>query len=218
MRELLSDPRNLTVFVQLLSAIFSLIYYNKYKKVPILKFFPFLLWYILFNEVLGFYIRHYVSDHNAIIYNVYYGINFTYLLLLYRRHLSNKTSKHLVSGFLILYAIAYIVESCFKNYLIEFQTAAYILASICLIVTIILYFVEVLNSNKILAIKKNLLFWISVGLLLYYAGYTPYRIIRNFYTDLEKSSVIIAVMVTLTIIMNTCYIIGFTCSQKKEQY
>ncbi|GAA0716932.1 hypothetical protein GCM10009430_13160 [Aquimarina litoralis] len=218
MGELLSDPRNLAVFIQLLSAIFSLIYYDKYKKVPVLKLFPFLLWYILFNEVLGFCIRQYISDHNAIIYNVYYGINFTYLLILYRRYLTNKKSKHLVLGFLILYLLAYVLEGFFKNYIKEFQTTAYIIASLCLIITIILYFVEILNSNKILAIKKNLLFWISVGLLIYYAGYTPYRIIRNIYTELDKSSAIIAVMITLTVIMNTCYIIGFIWSQKKEQY
>jgi len=217
-KEFLSDTRNLALFIELLSAIFSLKYYYKYKRVPVLKFFTILLWYIFLNELLGLYIRTFITDHNAIIYNIYFGINFIYFFILFRKYLSKSKFKSIVLTFLVIYIIAYILEGIFKNYLIEFQTFAYILAALMLIVTIIFYFIEILNSDKVLVIKKNLLFWISVGLLLYYVGYIPYRIIRNFYTELEKSSVIIAVNVTLTIIMNTCFIIGFIWSDKKQQY
>lgn len=217
-RDFFSDVRNLAIFIELLSAVFSIVYYYKYKKVPILKFFPIILWYVFLNELLGFYIRIYISDHNAIIYNVYYGIFFTYLFILFRKYLKRKKFKSVVTAFLIVYFFTFFIEGFFKNYLIEFQTIAYVLAAVQLIIIIILYFIEILESDKVLVVGKNLLFWISVGLLLFYVGYVPYRIIRNFYTELTHSSLLIAVNVTLTVIMNVCYIIGFIWSDRKQLY
>ena len=52
----------------------------------------------------------------------------------------------------------------FENYYKEIQTIPYLIASIFLISSIIFYFLEILNTDKILYVHKNLLFWISIGL------------------------------------------------------
>ena len=100
----------------------------------------------------------------------------------------------------------------------EYQRLPYIAAAIFLIVTIFLFFMELLHSEKVLNAKRNLLFWISVGLLIYYVGNLPFRILRNYYIHLANATVLFLVNFVLTVIMNTCFIIGFIWSDRKQQY
>ncbi len=213
--EFLQLLRKTGLIIEFLSALFSVIYFYKVKKAPVLKYFTILLWYVFLNDLLGLYIREKISDYNAIIYNIYYGINFVYLFILYRQNIKGRKSKSIVILFLSIYVFVYIINGFFENYLIQFQSIPYIIAAFFLIITIIIYFIETLNSDRILHIKKRLLFWISVGLLLYYMGNLPFRIVRNYYTELSSSTAMILVNFSLTIVMNVCFIIGFIVSNKK---
>ncbi|WP_165605831.1 hypothetical protein [Flavivirga aquatica] len=80
------------------------------------------------------------------------------------------------------------------------------------------YFTEILNTNKVLYVDKNLLFWISIGLLLYHIGKIPTRIMRNYYEEIPNFENIFIAESILSIIMNICFIIGFICSEKDKQY
>lgn len=205
------------VGIEVLTAIIGTIYYNKYKKKRFLKYFIFLLWYIVINELAGIYMR---SDFgvNTIIYNVYNVINFTYILMLYRSYLTEKKSKKIALTLCITYLIIFIINGFYENYFIKFQSIPYIVAAFAVIITISLYFREILNSEKVLNAKRNLLFWISVGLLIYFVGNIPFRILRNYYNELTDATILFLVNFTLTVIMNICFIIGFIWSKKKQQY
>ncbi len=215
--EFLINLLNIGTFIQFLTALTSTLYLKKYNN-TILKYFSILLWYTFINEFVGILIIDYYSRFNAIIYNIYHVINFSYLLLLYRNYLTNKKYKKITLTFCIIYLIAFIINGFFENYIIEFNRFPYIIAALFLVVTIIFYFIEILNSEKVLNTKRNLLFWISVGLLLYFVGNLPFRILRNYYEDLADATVISLVNFTLTIVMNSCFIIGFIWSNKKQRY
>ncbi|WP_025741074.1 hypothetical protein [Aquimarina pacifica] len=206
------------VGLEVITAIIGTIYYNKYKNVPVLKYFIFLLWYVVFNELIGLYIRLYGSGYNALIINVYNLINFSYILYLFQSYLSSKKSKKIVLILCVTYLISFIINGFYENYLIEFQSVPYIIAAFFVVITILLYFREILNSEKVLYTKKNLLFWIGVGLLLYFIGNIPFRIIRNYYEYLSDATTLFLVNFTLAIIMNACFIIGFIWSDKKQLY
>ena len=206
------------VGVEVIAAIIGSIYFYKYKNVFLLKYFVLLLWYIVLNEFIGLYIRLYHDASNAIAINIYNVINFTYILLLYKNYLVSKKSKKLVLTMLITYLISFIVNGFFENYLYQFQSIPYIIASLFIIITILLYFREILNSEKVLYTNKNLLFWIGIGLLLYFVGNIPFRILRNYYEYLTDATILFLINFTLTIVMNTCFIIGFIWSDKKQLY
>ncbi|WP_438710368.1 hypothetical protein ACSTS3_15305 [Aquimarina muelleri] len=216
-RELIITLVYFGILIELISAIIGSIFYYKYKT-TFLKFFAFLLWYTALNEISGILIREYISKYNAIIYNIYYCINFTYLLLIYRHYINNIKYRKLIFAFILIYYIVLIINSFFENYLIEFQSVPYIMAATFIITSISIYFVEILNTEKVLYVKKNLLFWISVGLLLFYIGNIPFRILRNYYEDLTDAKILVLLNVILAVIMNACYIIGFIWSDKKRQY
>ncbi|WP_147405016.1 hypothetical protein [Aquimarina sp. AD10] len=108
-----------------------------------------------------------------------------------------------------MYLLIFIINGFFENYLIQSQIIPYILAALFLVTTIALYFIDIINSNTVLHVKSSLLFWISVGLLLYYISNLPFRIIRNYYTELADSSTMILVGFISTVVMNTCFCIGY---------
>jgi len=120
--------------------------------------------------------------------------------------------------FIALYLISLIINGFYEDYLIQFQTVPYIVAAGFMIITITLYFTELLNSVKVLNTYKNLLFWISIGLLIFFVGNIPFRIVRNYYADQTDITILFLINITLTIIMNLCFIIGFIWSDKKQLY
>jgi len=205
-------------FIELLTALIASIYINKYKNTA-LKYFILVLWYTVINEFVGiFYLRDNFDFNNAIIYNIYNILNFSYIYFLYAYYLNNKTNKKIALLFGILYILILIINGFFENYLIHFQRFPYIIAAFFVVIIIILYFREILNSEKVLHVKKNLFFWVSIGWLIYFVGNIPFRIVRNYYENLADASAIFLVNFTLTMIMNICFIIGFIWSEKKQHY
>lgn len=202
---------------EVLAAIIGTIFYFKYKNTRFLKYFIFFIWYVAINELVGLYIKL-DGGVNAIIHNVYNAVNFTFFLLLYRHYLKNNKNKKLALYFCLFYLIAFISNGFFENYMLEYQRLPYILGALFLVITILLYFFEILNSEQVLHAKKNLLIWISFGLLIYFVGNLPFRILRNYYAELTDATVLFLVNITLTVVMNTCFILGFIWSDKKQQY
>ncbi|WP_146052846.1 hypothetical protein [Aquimarina sp. I32.4] len=202
------------VGLEVLTAIVATIYYNKYRNTHILKYIIFLIWYVALNEIIGLYIRSKNWD-TALPMNIYNVVNFTFILILYRSYLNEKKSKKIALVFCIIYLIAFIINGFYENYYIKFQSIPYIIAAFAVIITISLYFREILNSEEVLNAKRNLLFWISVGLLIYFVGNIPFRILRNYYIELTDATIYFLVNFTLTVILNICFIIGFIWSKKK---
>ncbi len=216
--------RSSAIAAECLAAVLGIVFFYKYKN-TILKYFLFYLIYIVFIENFGIYLYSYLSknplgdiDNNSIVYNIYNIVSFSYFLLLYRYFITNKSHKKWIYSFFIIYLVTVFINAFFENYLKEPQTIPYIVASILLIITIVFYFIELLNSRKVLHVKHNLLFWIAVGLLIYYIGNIPFRIVRGYYAHLADISILFLINISLTIVMNLCFIIGFIWSNKKQLY
>ncbi len=199
-------------YFELTTAIVGTLYLHKYKK-TFLKYFLFTLWFIVIIEFFGKWYRMNIGN-NHIVYNVYNFINFSFLLILYLTYLKKKIHKKWVTYFLIFYIVSFFLNSIIQNYMTQIQVAPFIVGALCIIITIIFYFSEILNSNQVLYISKNLLFWISVGLLLYFVGKIPTRIVKNYWTGMNGYGYISITEFILSIIMNIFFITGFVCSEK----
>jgi len=82
---------------------------------------------------------------------------------------------------------------------------------------IIRYYSEFLKTEKIHDVSRDLLFWISIGFLIYYIGKTPFRVVRDYYANQNNRSILFILNVLLTIIMNSCFIVGFISNKKNEE-
>jgi hypothetical protein len=82
-----------------------------------------------------------------------------------------------------------------------------------LIVTIGLFLVEILNTEKVLYFKRYLMFWISVGLFVFYTGIIPFVLSLNLLPALLSSDSLAINFFTLNVVMYTCFTIGFILSR-----
>jgi hypothetical protein len=207
--------KDLTLYVEIIAAIIGSIYFYKYKN-SYLKYFLVFLWYIVFNEIYGKYIADVLDGNNFGLYNIYMVINLLFLLSIYWNKLKKSSNKKLIVLFAISFITVCIVNYPFQDYTIDFAALPFIVGSSLLIFAIILYFIEILNSEKVLYTTRDLLFWISFGILLFNVGAIPCIVARTYYFETFHLNFgfLNTLYLSLIFILNICYIIGFICSHK----
>lgn len=214
--DLISLLQNLTLYLETITAIFASVFYYKYRE-SYLKYFLLFSWYTVINECLGKFILQVLELNNHIIYNVYLLIFFTYFLSVYSHFLLKKKFKICVKYFIIIYLITFIIGMFYENYFTQFQLRSYIIGSSVLIVSIIFYFIEILNSEKVLYVKQDLLVWISVGLLMFNIVTIPYIVTSNIFGDKVANFNYLNLLFNCTIIfLYLSYTLGFVLSNKIE--
>jgi len=213
-------------YTELVSATVGTIYLYKYQNTH-LKYFIILLWYITISEFLGWYVIEYnVSSliyidengwkYNSWIYNLLRFVTFNTLFFIYYKSLISKTFQKWIKIFAIIYFIIVIINWSFiQNFINEKSEFPRIVGSILLIVTIIFYFIELLKSEKIIIFHKLLLFWISVGLLLFYAGTIPFILKYNGYALIPGIHKLFLIVYILAILMYLIFTFGFIWSKKE---
>ncbi len=195
----------------------SLFYYPRYKHTS-LRYFPIILAYTFFNGVLAKIVFDY-QGNNAMVYNIYNIIFFLFFYYVFWSHLKRSINKKTVLFCAVLFLLASVINPFYEDFFITSQLYAYILGAVLLIVCIIMYYIELLNTPKILSIRADLLFWISAGLLLFYVGYVPIKITRGFFARLSADTFVNLrrVHLLLILVMYGCFIIGFIWTRKKSQ-
>ena len=217
---LISD---IVIYSELLSAIVGSIYYYKYKH-TVLKYFLFLLWYISITELVGWYGS--VNDtfgfhkdgvvYRTWLYNLLRVITLSSLFYIYFKYLKNNLFKKWVKLFIIIYASLSIFNwILWQNFLFERSEAPRIVGTVFLIITILFYFIELLRSEKIIVFHRMLLFWISVGLLLFYSGTVPFVLKWNGYMLIPGIHKLFLIVYVLAIIMYLTFTFGFIWSKKE---
>ncbi|WP_281766094.1 hypothetical protein [Neptunitalea lumnitzerae] len=204
-------------YIELATAIVALFHYYKYKG-TFITYFVTLLCVTVVIEFTGLYMKVMGYTSNFILYNIYHLINFTVLLLLFKNCIKNTSYQKIVIGLLVIFLIIYSINMLVENYFNQLITFPFICGSTFVIMAIILYYLELLSTNKVLYVKRNLVFWVSVGLLLYFAGKIPMRIVRNYWFEIVDYQIIFFTESLLSIIMNLFFLIAFIWSEKRYLY
>lgn len=197
---------------QVLAALFSIFFYKRFL-VRGIQFFPWLLSLIVLAEFIGR--LTYSFEYNVVVYNCLNIFLFTYLFYLYFNELKNPLRKTTVKILAFVFLLTSIVNLFIENFIFQPLIWNSLFGGFALIVCIVLYFIEFLNSSKVIHAKSDLLFWISTGYLLYYVGYIPIRIVRiAIANSLQNYSSLAIVHMLLNIILYGCLIIGILCSKR----
>ena len=214
------------IYFELLAAITGTIFFYKYKH-TYLKYFLYLLWFITFSEFFATYIsNHQVKtflyfdkkdiSYNHWIYNILDSVSFLVYYYIFYKATITKKFKFWIKNFAGTYIIFSIVNWIFiQNFLSEMQSYLFIIGAIFLIISILFYFIELLKSEKVLIFHKNILFWISTGLLLYYAGNIPFAAESNGYALIPGIHKLFLIVSILSIIMYLIFTFGFIWSKKE---
>ena len=216
--------QNFVKYSVLISAFAGTIYFHKYKKTSI-KYLMYLLWYITLTEFLGAFLLEkevlIYRDENGIMYNLWLFnlleiFTFCTLLFVYFKSLSSTKHKIWIKVFIVAYIILSVINwTLLQNFLTEWSELPYIFGSIVLIISIIFYFIELLGSERIIIFHRLLLFWISIGLLLFYTGAIPFSVKINGYALIPGIHKLFLIMYILAITMYLTFTFGFIWSRKE---
>lgn len=200
--------------------LLALFRYSKFFDTP-LKYLPILLMYTFLTELLGTIIKSntdlnplisgFYSNYTLVFYNTYNFIFFLYFFYIFWSFISSEKYRKNIVILSISFIIISLINPFFQNYILKSQFYAYSYGGLVLIYCIILYLKE---NNKILRskfAKQSLLFWISIGLLIFYAGYIPIKTYYSFssFENKELFYNLRRIHLSLICIMYSCFIYGF---------
>ncbi len=190
-----------------------------------LKYFPMLVMYTFFTELLGYFIMYnddfqFFSDgryrlNNVIIYNLYQLVFFIFFFQVYRRTLKNNLTKKWVYYLSLLCIATYTTNAILVNPLIKQLTYAHIIGSLMLVLTIFFYLKEKKLETNSPSLKHNLMFWVSIGLLAFYITFPIIMTLYKFKLNVGFLIYLRPALVTSIAVMYGFIIFGLLIGQRK---
>jgi hypothetical protein len=202
--------------------LFSLYKYPLYKNTP-LRFLPIILFLTAITEFMGYFINegYFIGmkypETNYVIYNLYYLIHFSFFYYVFMKMINNRRFKTYIKIGVGIFWLFFLEEVVFTGISIDSFAKAYIAGAGILVLCIILYFISILQSSLVLVVKTDLLFWVSVGLFLFYVGYIPIKIIKTwFYKPDSFFEILLVIQFSLIIVMYLCFMLGLLWMKKRS--
>ena len=170
------------------------------------------IWYTFLSELVAIlFINNGIST--SIIYNCYSIVSSIFYLLFFRSIMKNVRTNKLILGMVIVFIVSVIFNSFLQQDVIQtLQTNVFILGFLLVAIVIILYFIEILNSDKIMILNKLPMFWISIGILLFNICIIPVMIIAKL---IGWSGAYHYILLGVNIIMYSCFSYAFILSKKE---
>ncbi|WP_318342789.1 hypothetical protein [Flagellimonas baculiformis] len=181
--------------------------------------------YTFFTELLGVLIKfnnnfQFFSDerfawHNVIIYNIYQLVFFLFFFEVYRKITKNQLLKKWISYGSILSVLIYLVNAILYNPLHNQLTHAHIIVSLMLIVVLAMYFKEKHAEESPYSQKHNLLFWVSVGLMVFYTLFPVILTLFKLKLNITVHIYLRPILLGSIVFMYSCFIIGLLVGKRK---
>ncbi len=213
----------ITIFFELLAAVSGSYYFWKVKD-PKLRIFVHYLWLTVVVEIIGGYsylmlnnydhewfiaLKNSVFCRNIWLYNIYAYLAIGFISIFYYNLITGFKAKITVlstfaifSSFAILY---YTLTDAFFTMTLPYHFSIG-LAIICLYV--LLYFLQLIKSDRILDFYKLPSFYISICLLLWYLCVIPLFIFDGYFKSINSEFGRFRIL--LLLIINICTYSGFT--------
>lgn len=184
-----------------------------------------LIIYTFFTELLGYFIKfssefQFFSDErfarqNVIIYNVYQLVFFLFFFEVYRKITKNPVLKKWLFYGNVLCVLIYLVNAIVYDPLHHQLTYAHIIVSLMFIGVLIMYFKEKHAEESPYSQKYNLLFWVSVGLLVFYTLFPVILTMFRLKLSISVHIYLRPLLLGSIVFMYTCFIIGLLIGKRK---
>lgn len=168
--------------LELLACITGCIYWKKIRH-SYWKWFPVYLGVIVAIELSAKYIREVLNNVNlnSRIY-LFLGIplQFLFFFWLFWKYYRNSKAGRWPLAAAGLYIVCWITDIiAYSKEQVRFFSFSYTAGNILLLILIITFFVRLVQTDEVLAFKSNMMFWVCLGLLLFYLGTFPFYGLRN---------------------------------------
>lgn len=201
--------------------------YPRYFDTP-LRYFPILLAYTFLNEVLGTLVQHYdeisilvvefFRNNNWLIFNIYNAIFFMYFFYVFWKYIGNKIYKKFVLIAGVIFLVSAIINLNYQNFLYEPQLYAYIIGGVLIICSALVYFIDLRTTYDSWFLKRDLLSWTSLGIIIFYTGYIPIKIIRYYsaHEGFTLPAYVRRIHLFLILLMYGCIAIGLMRMRRRR--
>jgi hypothetical protein len=168
--------------MEALSAVTGLLYIGKLKG-TYWAIFPIYLLTIAVFEIFSEVVYALTKD-NGVTANLYFffgiPIQFLFFIWLFYRYFTNRKNKLVCLFSFAIYTAAWIVDlAYFRNKQFWFSSLSYGIGNIMLLVLLVVFFITFVRSPDLIRYRKVMMFWVALGLLLFYLGTLPYYGIFN---------------------------------------
>lgn len=222
-------------FFEIVTAIIGTIYITKYREDKISRYFVYFLWFTaLFDTFFGwfpsliinwdklFFLKGTFLYENHWAYNSYDIISFSFYLLFFLNFIESAKVKKIGLYLIISFIVTSLLNLIFSD--VFFKSPALfslIIGTLLLLVFIVYFYFQVLQSDKILDFYKILVFYVSVGALVFHVLVNPIFIYGEYYSKESPNfhEIYRSILTFANIFMYTCYIMGFmVCYKKNKSY
>ncbi|MEM7086783.1 MAG: hypothetical protein AAF489_11405 [Bacteroidota bacterium] len=209
-----------TAYLFVLTAIIGILRFKKFKSFPIRCFIIYFA-YFAFNDFLSLaYGRRWSPNgYNSILYNISYIITFATLLYVFYVYIENKLFRYFIKLMTVLYVLLVGMDLWILkiDYFAGYQIWPYIVGGATIIVCTLFYFYETMNSEKLIALERQLIFWIAIGYFFYFLAKVPSVINKNIYVVDSNSQYLSTINNIMTTVLCISLIIGFIWSHPQDQ-
>lgn len=228
----MQDFRYLAYLLEGVAAVSGLYYYKKNGADNAAGFFAYFLLVTFLVETIGWIPAiiyrwenlHFLKDgfwyRNYWLHNPFLIITFLVYGYYLKTQLINKKAKQFVIMALMIYFLICSTNLLFSGVFFEsFSAVSYVSGSLMLLAIIFYYYLEILQSQKILNFQKDPGFYISVVAFIYYLSCTPLFIYSKYFNTLSPGFIELNtwVIVGMNIFMYSSYSLVFFLLAKTEK-
>ena len=199
--------------------------YPRYFDTP-LRYLPILLMYTFLNELLGSFIinnneislifKEVYYNNNWLIFNIYNIVFFGYFYYVYYSYISNTKNRNFIKLGAVAFLSSCLVNIFFVSFTTKPQLTAYIIGAIVLLSCIFFYWNNLKKQYGVWFLTRDLLSWLSLGMLIFYLGYVPIKIARNYPSLYDFGTLLREIHLILIIMMNGCFAFGFILMRRRK--
>ncbi len=214
--------RNYFFIYVLLVGTFGLFYTRKQPE-SYWKTFPWFLIIVGLQDGIGLFINRHLSENYPKLNYYYYQLLVIPFQVIYYFWLINR---NIVSGKRVYYigTAVFIISVILEGFALVklegyfFNSFSYMVANILMLAHILRYFYQLSKNDRILLFYRERMFWVSLGLLIFWLGALPLFGIFN-YLVLNYPKVFAIyfnVILIFNFIMYTCFLVSFIWAVREK--
>lgn len=201
---------------EILACIAGMLHWEKIKN-TYWKWFLVYLIVIAVVEVYGIYFGS--LRNNTILYN-YFAIPLQFLFFFWLFSKGNNSKNRQLWPIIpsSIYLACWVIEYLFLRQRVTwFDSFSYTMGNVLLVILLINYLLRFINSDEILNYKSNMMFWVAVGIAIFYLGTLPFFALRNtlYYQFRDVFTVYNYVQLILGCLMYLVFALSFVWGKPK---
>ncbi len=178
---MIEQVKILLYIMEAVACFTAFMYIRKLRQTPWIYFAVYLASIVVCEVVGNMLTRNNMRAANYHFYGYFVvPLEFLFFFWLFYKTYTGKKYKWLPMACTVLYIISWLLDNLWLNrYEFSFQSVSYTVGNLLLLLLILRYFIQLVTSEAILNFKRDMLFWISAGLLIFYLGSFPFYGLQN---------------------------------------